>query len=64
MLRRFRPEPEPEMPAASPQMERQRMENVSQLSNLIKENPEVFAQIVRSWSGAEEDDSSSNRQAA
>ncbi|QDT11169.1 flagellar basal-body MS-ring/collar protein FliF [Stieleria marina] len=64
MLRRFRPMPEPEATASSPQMDRQRMENVNQLSSLIKDNPEVFAQIVRSWSGAEETDSSKERRAA
>ncbi|MGB7344980.1 MAG: flagellar M-ring protein FliF C-terminal domain-containing protein [Pirellulaceae bacterium] len=65
MLRRFRPMPEAESAAASPQLERQRQENVNQLSVLIKENPEVFAQIVRSWSGAEEKKpASSERRAA
>ncbi len=67
MLRRFKPAPQDDVAQDAPQMNHQRRENVEQLSTLIKENPEVFAQIVRSWSGAEQaeqSDSSSQRKAA
>ncbi len=64
LLRRFRPMPEQETSSRGPQLDRERLESVNQLSSLIKDNPEVFTQIVRSWSGTEGQDKSSQRKAA
>ncbi len=53
LLRRFRPLPERDESTAANQLNRERLESVNQLSTLIKEHPEVFTQIVRTWSGVE-----------
>ena len=64
LLRRFGPKSNPGGVAGDQQIDTARLENVSELSRMIKENPEVFAQVVRSWSGADSDRSSGKRDAA
>ena len=51
LLRRFKPPQQTEDAAAGPSMDRERLESVQQLSSLIKDHPEVFTQMVQSWSG-------------
>ncbi len=41
-----------------------RSENVGQLAQLIKDNPEVFARIVKSWSGSDKADRPASKEAA
>ena len=57
LLRRFGPRSSPGGLGdnADQPVDTTRLENVSELSRMIKENPEVFAQVVRSWSGADSD---------
>ena len=64
LLRRFGPASKPGGIGADQQIDSARLENVSELSRMIKENPEVFAQVVRSWSGADSDRDSDKRNAA
>ncbi|PAY18688.1 flagellar M-ring protein FliF [Rhodopirellula sp. SM50] len=64
LLRRFGPASKPGGIGADQQIDGTRLENVSELSRMIKENPEVFAQVVRSWSGADSDRDSDKRNAA
>ncbi|WP_182868008.1 flagellar basal-body MS-ring/collar protein FliF [Stieleria mannarensis] len=64
LLRRFGPASKPGGAGADQQLDSARLENVSELSRMIKENPEVFAQVVRSWSGADADRESEKRDAA
>ena len=64
MLRRFGPRSNPGGISADQQVDRSRLENVGEMSRMIKENPEVFSQIVRSWSGADSERDSDKRNAA
>ncbi|NNE01507.1 MAG: hypothetical protein HKN47_29700, partial [Pirellulaceae bacterium] len=64
LLRKIQPMTSTDNSVAAPQMDRERMENVNQLSDLIKEHPEVFTQIVRSWSGVDNQETSSQSKAA
>ncbi|TWU02172.1 flagellar basal-body MS-ring/collar protein FliF [Stieleria varia] len=64
LLKRIRPITESGADVAQPQLDRERLENVSQLSQLVKENPEVFERIVKAWSGAEKEESNPQRKAA
>ena len=64
LLRRFRPLPERDQSVAGTQLDRERLEHVNQLSTLIRDHPEVFTQIVRSWSGVESQATPSQRKAA
>ncbi|MFN3191427.1 MAG: flagellar M-ring protein FliF C-terminal domain-containing protein [Aureliella sp.] len=56
LLRRFQPSQEGTGPGAGVGVEGDAAGSVSQLSALIRENPEVFTQIVRSWSGADHEE--------
>ncbi|MCA9136746.1 MAG: flagellar M-ring protein FliF [Planctomycetales bacterium] len=64
LLRRFGPRSNPGGVAAEHQIDTARLENVGELSRMIKENPEVFAQVVRSWSGMDTDRGADKRKAA
>lgn len=64
LLRRVRPIPEQDDSAADPQLDRERLENINQLSDLVKQHPEVFTQIVRAWSGAGHAEKNQRRDAA
>ncbi|MEO1526413.1 MAG: flagellar basal-body MS-ring/collar protein FliF [Planctomycetota bacterium] len=64
LLRKVRPLAEPVGTGGGPQLDRERLENVSQLSDLIKENPEVFARIVQSWSGVDQPENEKTAEAA
>lgn len=64
LLRRFKPVDDQQPSESELQMDRERIESVNQLSNLIKEHPEVFTQMVRSWSGSDVQDELSQRKAA
>lgn len=58
LLKKVKPISEPAEQASSPEVNRERFDNVNQLSQLVKENPEVFERIIRAWSGNEESESS------
>jgi flagellar biosynthesis/type III secretory pathway M-ring protein FliF/YscJ len=64
LLRKYRPVADKGNLAPDPQMDRTRMESVNELSKLIKDHPEVFTQIVRSWSGVDREQETGDRQAA
>lgn len=64
LLRRFGPRSNPGGINADQQVDTARLENVGELSRMIKDNPEVFAQVVRSWSGMDSDRDSDKRNAA
>lgn len=63
MLRRYAPNRNPDSAAAAENAGR-RSGDINELSKMIKENPDVFAQVVKSWSGLDEKQSSNERQAA
>lgn len=63
LLRRFGPS-NPRESIGEGQMEGGRVGNVSELSRLIKENPDVFAQVVKSWSGVDSNTESDKRNVA
>ena len=56
LLRKVRPVTDPVVSGGGPQLDRERLENVGQLSDLIRENPEIFTRIVQSWSGVDQAD--------
>lgn len=51
MLRRLRPPAEGDRASPEAQLSNDRIASVNKLTELIKEHPEAFAQIVRTWSG-------------
>ncbi|PNY35923.1 hypothetical protein C2E31_15785 [Rhodopirellula baltica] len=53
LLRKFGPSSSSRAGRGEGQAAGARSESVSELSRLIKENPEVFAQVVKAWSGAD-----------
>ena len=59
LIRRIDPVAQTSGESSSGQLDRERMESVNQLSNLIKENPEAFAQVIRAWAGAESTETAS-----
>ena len=59
LIRRIDPVAQTSVESSSGQLDRERMESVNQLSNLIKENPEAFAQVIRAWAGAESTETAS-----
>jgi flagellar M-ring protein FliF len=63
LLRRFGPS-SPKDATPERRFEGGRAENVSELSRMIKENPEVFARVVKSWSGVDSNNESGNRNVA
>lgn len=63
LLRRFKPLQEP-APQSSPGLRQEQNESVQQLTSLIQRNPEVFADIVKSWVGADVEEESQKRKAA
>ena len=64
LLRKFGPASQPGGVGPDQQIDPVRMENVSALSQMIKENPDVFAQVVRSWSGVDAKSTDQKRDAA
>lgn len=66
LLRRFQPASRTNNGAAGAQVDQARLEHVNEFSRLIKENPELFTQIIQSWSGvdatAENSNASSSKQ--
>ena len=61
LLRRVGPIAEDQSGESNVNMNQSRRENVSQLSSLIKDNPEAFREVVRAWAGADaQADSSSS----
>ncbi|MCD0459818.1 flagellar basal-body MS-ring/collar protein FliF [Roseiconus lacunae] len=53
LLRKFGPSSNPRGMRGEGQIGAGSSESVGELSRLIKENPEVFAQVVKAWSGAD-----------
>ena len=53
LIRRIDSVPQTQSESSNGQLDRERMESINQLSNMIKENPEAFAQVIRAWAGAE-----------
>lgn len=51
LLRKFGPSSNSRQAGGEGQLGAARSESVSELSRLIKDNPEVFAQVVKAWSG-------------
>ncbi|MFK7737114.1 MAG: flagellar M-ring protein FliF C-terminal domain-containing protein [Pirellulaceae bacterium] len=57
LLRKFQPTQDRGGSGSGAGLDGERSGSVAQLSALIKDNPEVFTQIVRSWSGADHEES-------
>lgn len=68
LIRKVKPVADPIDNAEAADLSRERQENIHQLSQLVKENPEVFERIVRAWSGNDKEEevesSTSERKAA